>query len=231
MYLSDPATIDNLPDIPNGFLELMGISSAGYLGGKLARKGGPILSGVVAAMQSGNLVLDITGAGLSQNATFTIGNEPVSPVQILGDKNLPEIVQVDPTSAEPGTARQLKLMISNPKPSWLGEKVRFTFTNPDKQASVAEYSVTQVNSQSSVNTASVSSATVSSTDPNFEIKGGPFENSSTVQFIQGNNSTDGSNVQIGDGGITGTVNGLQIGDVEIVITSSGKKTRYKTTVS
>jgi hypothetical protein len=32
-----PETINNLPSVPNGFLELMGVSAAGYVGGKVAR--------------------------------------------------------------------------------------------------------------------------------------------------------------------------------------------------
>jgi hypothetical protein len=43
VFNSDPLTVSTLPKIPDGFLELMGISSAGYLGGKLARKPGPVI--------------------------------------------------------------------------------------------------------------------------------------------------------------------------------------------
>jgi hypothetical protein len=42
-FRSDPWTISTLPQIGNGLMLLMGISSAGYLGGKLARKPGPVL--------------------------------------------------------------------------------------------------------------------------------------------------------------------------------------------
>jgi hypothetical protein len=43
IWFNDPAAIQNLPQIPQGFLCLMGLSSAGYLGGKLARKPGRCL--------------------------------------------------------------------------------------------------------------------------------------------------------------------------------------------
>jgi hypothetical protein len=43
VFESDPLTLADLPSVPSRFLELMGISSAGYLGGKLARKPGPII--------------------------------------------------------------------------------------------------------------------------------------------------------------------------------------------
>lgn len=43
LFQSDPATLEQLPAVPEGFLYLMGVSSAGYLGGKLVRKPGPVL--------------------------------------------------------------------------------------------------------------------------------------------------------------------------------------------
>lgn len=39
-----PGTITDLPAVPETLLYLMGLSSAGYLGGKLARKAGPVIS-------------------------------------------------------------------------------------------------------------------------------------------------------------------------------------------
>jgi hypothetical protein len=44
VFKSDPFTLSGLPDVPPGFLQLMGISSAGYLAGKLARKAGPVIT-------------------------------------------------------------------------------------------------------------------------------------------------------------------------------------------
>jgi hypothetical protein len=41
-----PGTISELPAVPERLLYLMGISSAGYLGGKLARKAGPVINEV-----------------------------------------------------------------------------------------------------------------------------------------------------------------------------------------
>jgi hypothetical protein len=39
-----PGTINSLDSVPDGMLYLMGLSSAGYLGGKLARKPGPVIN-------------------------------------------------------------------------------------------------------------------------------------------------------------------------------------------
>jgi len=53
--MQGPSQFQDLPRIPEGFLYLMGASSSGYLGGKLARKPGPIIDSIVA--QSGSLVI------------------------------------------------------------------------------------------------------------------------------------------------------------------------------
>ena len=139
VFLSDPSTIDGLPQIPNGFLQLMGISSAGYLGGKLARKAGPTITAVTATAGADLLTLELKGVGLSQNATFSIADDEISPAQIQGD--LPAIIQKDATSNEPGFAKILRLNIANPKPGWLGANVIVRITNPDQQEAVGRYTV------------------------------------------------------------------------------------------
>lgn len=142
VLLSDPATINGLPEIPTGFLQLMGISSAGYLGGKLARKAGPTISAVTASGDANLLTLQVKGIGLSQNATFSIGADDVPLEKIQGDKHLPEILQKDDTNNEAGIARLLKLVIAKPAPAWLGANVALTITNPDQQEAVTHYTVT-----------------------------------------------------------------------------------------
>ena len=141
VFLSDPATIDGLPQIPTGFLQLMGISSAGYLGGKLARKAGPTITAVTATADAGVLTLDLKGVGLSQDATFSIGDDVIPPAQIQGDKNLPEIIQKDGTNNEAGFADLLRLKIANPKATWIGANVPVRITNPDQQEAVGRYTV------------------------------------------------------------------------------------------
>ena len=43
LLMTDPSTLKDLPKVPDGFLYLMGVSSAGYLGGKVVRKPGPVI--------------------------------------------------------------------------------------------------------------------------------------------------------------------------------------------
>ncbi len=143
VLLSDPATIGGLPEIPSGFLQLMGISSAGYLGGKLVRKAGPAMEKVTGTANSSSIMtLDIKGVGLSQNATFRIGDDDIPPAQIQGDKNLPSIIQSDNTNNEPGFAKLLRLTIANPKKEWLEAGAKLTITNPDQQGAVKPIEMT-----------------------------------------------------------------------------------------
>jgi hypothetical protein len=83
--------------------------------------------------------LELKGVGLSQNATFSIGDDDVSPAQIQGD--LPEIVQKDATNNEPGFAKILRLNIAHPKANWLGANATLRITNPDQQEAVGRYTV------------------------------------------------------------------------------------------
>ena len=155
VFLSDPSKIDNLPAIPNGFLELMGISAGAYIGGKLARKPGPTLQSVVISSgepekaESGKtgkhepklLTFELTGAGLSQSAEFNIDGKPIYPDTIQADdkSNLPKVIQVDPTINDPSFARMLRFTCTQPREEWLGKPHTFTIINPDKQKSSLEY--------------------------------------------------------------------------------------------
>jgi hypothetical protein len=73
----DPANLSQLPPIPDNFLALMGVSSAGYLAGKAVRRAGPVISRVdTAGTTTGNkLVLKIDGQNIEENATLRIDKE------------------------------------------------------------------------------------------------------------------------------------------------------------
>ena len=57
-----PYTIQQLDAVPTGMLTMMGISSAGYLGGKLARKPGPIINEISVTPSESDDVLIAQGA-------------------------------------------------------------------------------------------------------------------------------------------------------------------------
>lgn len=80
VFQYSPDRIHELPKIPERFLELMGISAAGYLGGKLARKAGPTLDSVTTSSDLASpedSVLLLKGAALSKDATFQVGGRDV----------------------------------------------------------------------------------------------------------------------------------------------------------
>ena len=124
----------------------MGLSSAGYLAGKLARKAGPNIMAVDVIQAAPTLQFVISGSGLSQNASFSINGDPIAPVRILnaeGKPSLPQILQKDETNNEAGVAKIMRLIVADPPERWLGSK-NLTVTNPDAQKAVWPYDTTKV---------------------------------------------------------------------------------------
>jgi len=141
VFLHDPATIQELPQMPDGFLALMGISAGGYLGGKLLRKPGPKIDKVVVTPQGNLLNVEVYGGVLAQLATsFQIDGQEVAPDKLRNLNQRPEIITPDDTPKEAGYARTLKLTLADPPAKWLeGGEHRFTITNPDAQSAAQIY--------------------------------------------------------------------------------------------
>jgi hypothetical protein len=81
----DPATIINPPKIPESFLPLMGVSSLGYLAGKVARKAGPVIKQLLPPLPSDPAAsppreILVVGANLSPKAQVWVNG-----VQIPAD--------------------------------------------------------------------------------------------------------------------------------------------------
>ncbi len=138
---SDPANIEKLPKIPEGFLYLMGISSAGYLGGKMTRKPGPIISNVEAATDKNDktnlkLNLSVQGSNLSVEPKILIDDVEIlrSKFHIDKDKTTPEEPPKDKDFA-----RKLIITIMQPKPEWLANKHKLTLVNGDSQLAVYNF--------------------------------------------------------------------------------------------
>lgn len=79
VLLQDPAAFKDLPDVPSGFLYLMGISATGYLGGKFVRLPGPVVakllvSSVVPATATApaSMTIDLQGENLSKDASVKV---------------------------------------------------------------------------------------------------------------------------------------------------------------
>jgi hypothetical protein len=150
-----PETINALPSVPNGFLELMGISAAGYVGGKAARGPGPNIQSIVMDPPDGHalgtpvplLQVQIDGNYLStEGATYLMTqanpalNQPDTPVQFNQPLRTGSVVD-----AGKKTATRIKATIA-PVPQHLsfavGNRYRFTIINPDGEKAVMEFDVT-----------------------------------------------------------------------------------------
>ncbi len=148
VIFQNPAEIKGLPTIPDGFLQLSGISSLGYLGGKLARKPGPAITSIANVSYDSSsqaLVLDVQGSNLSEDATFKIekngGQYMLSPRDVSIRTNI-KIKQADAT--DPKLASVLGLEIASPQNDWpkikmpagKDEPYELTIYNPDGQFAV-----------------------------------------------------------------------------------------------
>lgn len=141
-FLRDPGTIaaTDLPTVPSGFLQLMGISAAGYLGGKLARKPGPVIDQIqVSRTAPLILTLTLTGRCLSTEAMFRIRSIqdgkvttpedlPANLLTVTGKE--PEEPGMDPTFVK---KLEVQIRIPNPSPAWASGKAELTLINPDGQ--------------------------------------------------------------------------------------------------
>ncbi len=118
----DPATMTDLPRIPDSFIPLMGISSLGYLAGKVARKPGPIITQLEPPppyVVTG-LPIRIMGAGLSPRADVRLNGQRVLPGEIFiaptaqpGDEFVRELI-LNPTVIAPVAPGVAAIKIVNP---------------------------------------------------------------------------------------------------------------------
>ncbi len=94
---SDPGSVSDLPKIPDGFLYLMGISAAGYLGGKAIRDPGPSINEVPpTSVAGGSMPLVIKGKTLRKTATLELDGRAL------------EIVKAPAAAAEGAAQREEK---------------------------------------------------------------------------------------------------------------------------
>lgn len=99
--IQDPATLTELPKIPDSFLPLMGVSSLGYLAGKVLRKPGPIIRQV----QRVPTGLHIVGENLSPRAQVFVGGRlveagKVKTVEAVAEGEYAADLRVDLSSPE-----------------------------------------------------------------------------------------------------------------------------------
>jgi hypothetical protein len=149
-----PETINNLPSVPNGFLELMGVSAAGYVGGKVARGPGPNVQSITIDPPNGGaagtavdpLPIQIDGTNLAtEGATYLMAqvrpslNNPDTTVQLATPFRAGSIVDSQKM------ATRINTSIAAAAPNLIfkvGNRYSFTIVNPDGEKAVWEFDVT-----------------------------------------------------------------------------------------
>jgi hypothetical protein len=159
---SDPATLHDLPKIPDSFLQIMGVSSLGYLGGKLARKPGPVIDNIEPKVappstSSGTAVLDLTliisGQKLSVDAGLRIEDTNLSIVTGAPKRTAnpdqrgtpaASLKKDDPDSIKEEQGefyKKLTFEIWDADPKWKLGKHKVTITNDDGKAASWDYEI------------------------------------------------------------------------------------------
>jgi len=132
---SDPALISDLPKIPTRLLWISGVSSMGYLGGKVARAPGPIIDQIIAT--TGSLKLSIMGRNLSNDATVEIAG--ISVAKFLDPNEHPEHrpTAVSPSDGDDTLNNTLELRLTKAPQEWVGKAaLDVTVQNPDGQKAI-----------------------------------------------------------------------------------------------
>lgn len=118
---ADPGSLPQLPGVLERFLLLMGVSSAGYLRGKIVPKSGPVITTSVAHYEiesfggkyQNKLTIGIIGQNLARNAGIRFGELKVPYVvkDARPADSVLEFVTRDATANSDDLASQLRLTI------------------------------------------------------------------------------------------------------------------------
>jgi hypothetical protein len=121
--ISTYATASALPEIPTELVALMGLSSAGYLGGKLVRGPGPVINQVTARASS--LILNIQGRQFSKEAFVWVDGvqQPKENIKSVAD---------DP-EAPLKFAKELEVTLQLSLADWYAKDHAVTIVNSDAQ--------------------------------------------------------------------------------------------------
>ncbi len=158
----DPLEINVLPAIPDSLLTLSGVSSAGFLGGKLVRGPGPVISEVL--VTGGSLAFTIYGRNLDRFARFEINGKSIMSLLTRepgrpgtqragrGDDNGDHTLRAETLEPESGArskgfAKSLKVVLHRPADEWLRyqdaapDEFELTVINEDGQRAAYDLAV------------------------------------------------------------------------------------------
>ena len=118
----NPATLTELPQIPDSFIPLMGLSSLGYLAGKVARKPGPIVRQMAPPPPYGaaGTIIHITGENFSPRAQVKINGALLQPGEIStgataqADAQFVTELILTPTAIAPAASGVAAVKVVNP---------------------------------------------------------------------------------------------------------------------
>lgn len=138
---NDPSSLTALPDVPSGFLYLMGISAAGYLGGKLVNLPGPVVkqlvvSSVVPAVpgtSQAQLVISLKGDNLSKLATVKVDDK-----DLRADEFAIECITPEDQAPDPSFCTELKLTLKVAD-NYLEGQHTLVLTNKDAQMAASTF--------------------------------------------------------------------------------------------
>jgi hypothetical protein len=140
LLVRDPSGLMELPKVPDNFLYLMGISSVGYLAGKVIRKPGPVIrklfvSNVTPPSPAATMTIALEGENLAENATVKVDDKQL----LVGDYALTRKKAQD-QAPDPSFSTELALLLKNANDYLEGEHT-VTLTNGDGQAASAAFPV------------------------------------------------------------------------------------------
>jgi hypothetical protein len=112
----NPMVLDALPKVPDGLLALSGLTSAGYLGGKLVRGPGPVVDEVMLSRSNESWDILLTGRNLGTDASFEVDGQSITSLFEHADKRS---VVVTPEDARDGRfAKSVRLVLRALPDAW-----------------------------------------------------------------------------------------------------------------
>lgn len=141
----DPAKVDGFPQFPDGLLYVMGVSAASYLGGKAARKPGPIIQNIAPDVTTNELI--VQGQNLASDGRFFIdGKElPIVPESQRTENTRKNLIQATPQldAADTKFCTELKITIAAKDIDITQGEHRFRVVNRDGQFADVTFSAQQ----------------------------------------------------------------------------------------
>jgi hypothetical protein len=206
----NPGLLQELPTIPDTFLYLMGFSSAAYLGGKVARKPGPVIQNIsvnqVTQLDAGDaqMTVALEGENLHQNGNFLIDGEQIRAGQVTINKKTPD-------QPQDGFCTDLEITVKHAA-NYVEGVHTLTIVNPDGQSADVVFPLSPL---------IIESVTIKDPKVTLEVTGKNFVGTIKAQWISGAGApVDGTVDRVSDVALTVTLPGGTKGAGKLVLISS-----------